>query len=463
MTERGARRRWFVPYAPTRRLAVVVAVLAPLWLLSGFGVGRGAAIVALIALAVVVGVDAARTPAPQDVEVARHAPSTTGLGDPTAAAYDVRSRWPLALQAHVADQLPDGLVRDGPALLPITLVPNGEAHLAVTLTPRARGTHALGPVALLVDGPLGLVRRTLRWGTTDTMTVAPSTADVRRFRLLAAQHRLREAGVRRLRRRGEGSTIATLREYAAGDDPRHVDWKASARRDTPVVREYQAEQGQTVLLVIDSGRLMTQLVEAAPPADGRPGRSRFDAALDSALVLADVAARGGDRVGLLVFDDAVRAWVPPAAGVAAVARVRDALIPVQPVLAESDYAGAFRTLAERHRRRSLVVIFTDVIDARASRALLAHVARGAARHLPVVVAMRDAALDAAAQGEMSNARDGGPLAVYEQAAAEELLLAREEALARMRRAGVSVLDVPAGVMTAALVNRYLELKGRGAL
>ena len=87
--------------------------------------------------------------------------------------------------------------------------------------------------------------------------------------------------------------IATLREYAPGDDPRRVDWKASARRDAPVVREYQAEQGQTVLLVVDAGRLMTQLVDATPPADGRPGRSRFDAALDAALVLADVAARAG--------------------------------------------------------------------------------------------------------------------------------------------------------------------------
>ncbi|HEY0778093.1 MAG TPA: DUF58 domain-containing protein, partial [Gemmatirosa sp.] len=258
--------------------------------------------------------------------------------------------------------------------------------------------------------------------------------------------------------------------YAPGDDPRRVDWKASARRDTAVVREYQAEQGQTVLLLVDAGRLMTQLVDAAPPADGRPGRSRFDAALDSALVLADVAARAGDRVGLLVFDDAVRAWVAPAAGAAAVARVREALIPVQPVLLESDYAGAFRVLAERHRRRSLVVVFTDVIDARASRALVAHVARGAARHLPLVVAMRDAALDAAARGtpgDVPNASlagtSGGTLAVYARAAAEELLLAREEALARMRGAGVSVLDVRADAMTAALVNRYLELKGRGAL
>ncbi len=453
--------------APTRRLALAAALLAPLWLLSGYAAGRVAAALAVVLLAVAAGVDAALTPAARDVDVERRAPATAGLGDPTPAAYVVRSRWPRRLRAWVADRPPREVAREGPALLPVVLAAGGAAEvtvtLPVTLVPRARGVHALGPVALVVAGPLGLVRRTLRWEPGDVVAVAPSTADVRRFRLLAAQHRLRDAGVRRLRRRGEGATVATLREYAPGDDPRRVDWKASARRDAPVVREYQAEQGQTVVLLVDAGRLMTQLVDAEPaggrgPDDG-PGRSRFDAALDSALVLADVAARAGDRVGLLVFDDAVRAWVPPATGVGAVVRIRDALVPVQPVLLESDYAGAFRTLAERHRKRSLVVLFTDVIDARASRALLAHVARGAVRHLTLVVALRDAALDGVARRHDG----GGTLAVYERAAAEELLLAREEALAQMRRGGVVVLDVAAEGMTAGVVNRYLELKGRGAV
>jgi uncharacterized protein (DUF58 family) len=134
-------------------------------------------------------------------------------------------------------------------------------------------------------------------------------------------------------------------------------------------------------------------------------------------------------------------------------------VPVQPALREPDYAGRFRALAERHRRRSLVVLFTDVIDARASRALVAHVARAAARHLPLVVALRDESLDAAARPG-----DGaGALALYESAAAEELLGAREGALARMRQAGVAVLDVPADAMTAGVVNRYLALKARGAV
>jgi uncharacterized protein (DUF58 family) len=257
--------------------------------------------------------------------------------------------------------------------------------------------------------------------------------------------------VRTVRRRGGGTAFAGLREYAVGDDPRRIDWKATARRDALITREFTAEQGQTVMIAVDAGRLMTQLVDGDV--------ARFEYALSSALVLADVAAESGDQVGLIVFDDEVRAYVPPAKGAVALQRLRDALVPVQATMTEPDYAAAFRTLATRHRRRSLLVIFTDVIDARASQSLIAHTTRGAARHLPLVVALRNDALVAAARVRES----AGARALYESAAAEELLGAREDALGRMRQAGVSVVDVSPRAMTAAVVNRYLELKARGAV
>ena len=128
-------------------------------------------------------------------------------------------------------------------------------------------------------------------------------------------------------------------------------------------------------------------------------------------------------------------------------------------MTEPDYAAAFRTLATRHRKRSLLVLFTDAIDARASQALVAHTARGAARHLPIVVALRNDAIVEAARPRA----DARASALYEAAAAEELLLARDEALQRMRAAGASVVDVSPRTLAAAVVNRYLELKGRGAV
>jgi uncharacterized protein (DUF58 family) len=301
-----------------------------------------------------------------------------------------------------------------------------------------------------VDGRLGLVRHTIRLEPGDHVLVTPSMSGVRHLRLLAIQHRLRDAGVRNIRRRGEGTSFANLREYVTGDDPRHVDWKATARRRKLITREYSVEQGQTVMIAIDAGRMMTQLSEGAP---------RFEYALSSATLLADVAAQSRDNVGLLLFDDEVRAFVPASRGGQALERIRHALIPATASMAEPDYATAFRLLSERHRKRSLIVLFTDVVDPRASRALIAHTARSAARHMLLVVALRnDQLVETAVPGAHASAAD-----LFESAAAEELVTAREEALLRMRRAGVQVLDVSPAEMTPAVINGYLEIKARGSL
>jgi uncharacterized protein (DUF58 family) len=328
--------------------------------------------------------------------------------------------------------------------------PRGTAQVTGSVTGMARGEASLGDVALRVHTPLGLVARTLRYALDDRVLVAPSLAGVRRFRWLAVHQRLATAGVRDTRRRGEGRTFASLRDYVVGDDPRHIDWKASARRGRPITREFTIEQSQTVYLLIDAGRSMTQIAGAY---------SRFEYALSSALVLADVASTAGDRVGAMVFDDQLRALVPAQRGRGALQALRTALIPVQPSLVEPDYSSAFRALAARQRKRALLVLLTDVIDARAARALLGHLTRGASRHLALVVALRNEALVAAARlPETSSTRP-----IYTSAAAEELLAERATALQRMRDAGVVVLDVPPDAMAAAVVNQYLELKARGAL
>jgi uncharacterized protein (DUF58 family) len=186
--------------------------------------------------------------------------------------------------------------------------------------------------------------------------------------------------------------------------------------------------------------------------------ARIEHVLSAAMLLTDVATVSGDQVGALVFDEIVRAYVPAQRGRAAVGAVRNALSGIGASMAEPDYASAFRMLALRQRRRALIVFFTDVIDARASRTLTAYLGRAAARHVVVVVAIRNDELVAATRPTA-----GTPLGVYTSAAAEELVQERDEALVRMRRAGVAVLDVSASHMATAVVNRYLEIKARGLL
>lgn len=437
-------------FAPTRRLAIVVLVASPVWLLSATPGREGiaAAVTSLVVLAALV--DALRIPGADSVTVEREASARIPVGEARDVVVRVRSSWPRAILASLT-QRPPASVRLEPVTTPWReIVPEVPVELRGTLAPAERGVVPLGPVALSVRGPWQLMRRSLIYYLSDTIDVIPTVSGAGKYRLAAVQQRVRTAGQRAVRRRGAGSAFARLRDYVPGDDPRHIDWKATARHGRLVSREYSVEQGQTVVIAIDAGRMMTQL------AGDRP---RFEYAVSAALTLASVAASSGDHVGLLVFDDVVRRYIPPSHDAGVVGAIRDALVGVEPTMVEPDYAAAFRTLVERNRRRSLIVLFTDVIDVRSSRALIALTARSAERHLPLVVALRNEALLAAAVPH-----GGAPeLAAYECAAAEELIEAREGALQTMRQAGVAVVDVPPTAMTAAVVNRYLDIKQRAAL
>lgn len=435
---------------PTRRLVVATAILAPVWMASGTPTGRAVAIFVTAVLAAAVVFDVLTLPARWQLEMERVMPERVGLGDAAEGSYVLRAVAGRALRVSLYDDLPRGVRADASRFGPRVVRVDAPCVLPVELEGAERGTWLLGRVVVRVDGWLGLVRRTFRWPMTDQVMVVPSMAGVRRYRLLSLHHRLRDLGLRTIRRRGDGSAFSGLREYVVGDEPRRIDWKATARRGVLISREYTVEQGQTVMMAIDCGRMMTQLEGDVP---------RFEYALSSAMLLADVATQSKDQVGALVFDDEIRAWAPAMRGKAALERVHHAIMPTAASMAEPDYAAAFRALGERQRKRSLVVLFTDVIDPRSSHALIALTSRGASRHLLVVVALRNDRLLSAARPDAGASTSE----LYEAAAAEELVTAREMALARMRHAGVSVLDVSPRAMTAAVINRYLELKARASL
>jgi uncharacterized protein (DUF58 family) len=440
----AARRPLWAIY-PTRRLATVVLCLAVAWLIPTAGPVLALGALAIVSIAV--GVDYVLLPGRRDLEVTRDVPPTLGLGDSIEVTVVVVSHWPRPVRATLSHELPATF--DVLADRQVEIPARAAVAVPVSVTPMRRGPVALGDVALRVTSKLGLLARIVRAPIDAQAVVVPSLSNVRRFRLMALQHRLRDVGIRVLRRRGEGRSFAGLREYVPGDDPRNIDWKATARHRRVMAREFTVERSQTVIALVDCGRAMTQMAGAF---------ARIEHVLSAAILLTDVATVSGDQVGTMAFDEIIRAYVPAQRGRAAVGAVREALSGVSASMAEPDYAAAFRILALRQRRRALIVFFTDVIDARASRTLIAYLGRAAARHVVVVVAIKNDELLAATRPAANT-----PLAVYTSAAAEELVQEREEALVRMRRAGVAVLDVSASHMATAVVNRYLEIKARGLI
>lgn len=438
-------------YVPTARLASWLACAALAWLLPlpspwslllGFG-----AIGVVLSLAAW---DLLQLPPRSALELTRTAPNDLGSGDDAVIGYAISSAWGRTVRVQLADRGQPALGGDGVATHELTLPAFGTVSTQTPIRGLRRGPAALDRAAVRVHGTIGLVDVIHHFDLGGQVDVVPSLSQVRRFRLLAVQRRLRDAGVRQIRRRGGGMSFDALRVYVPGDDPRHIDWKASGRRGTAQVRQYTVEQGQTVILALDAGRLMTQMAG---------DRSRFEYAINSCLVLADVALQGKDKIGLLVFDDQIRGWVPPSSGTAAMRAIRSTLARCEARLAEPDYALAFRTLAQKQRSRALVICLSDVIDVRASRAVVTHTRHAALRHITVFLALRNDELVAAAQPAVGGSEAGA----WRGAAAESLLDARSEALVRMRRSGVQVLDVPPQAMSAALVNRYLSIKARGEL
>lgn len=429
------------PLLPTQRLAFLIAAAG-----TAFVVSSQLAFALNVVLVGVVLADALllfRAPLPA---VDRTVPSRVPLGAAAAIAYELHSDADIPRTVRWTHDTGAGLASDGDGVHAVVLPRRATVRVSVPVHGTARGATALGDVHLRVLSPAGLLWRRARSPRRDAITVQPGLRELHQHRLLALHHRT-ELGVRRVREVGEGREFERLREYVRGDDPRRIDWKATARRGGLIVREYEAERSQSIMIAIDAGRLM---------AETFGGRARLDHALAAALVLADAAAVHGDAVGCMVFADTVQAFLPP--GRHTISALADTFAQVQTRRVEPDYPAAFRYLGRKLRRRSLVVLFTDVIDAGASSALLDRLGASARRHVPLIVALRNTELE-----DAGHARTGDTAAAYLRAAAEELLQARAVALNLVRRRGVLVADVRPEAATGETLTRYLEIKRRGLL
>jgi uncharacterized protein (DUF58 family) len=263
------------------------------------------------------------------------------------------------------------------------------------------------------------------------------------------RNRLQEIGLRQARQFGEGTEFERLRDYLPDDDFRRIDWKATARRHRPITVEYQTERSQSVIAVLDTGRMMQSPVAHI---------AKLDYVVNAVLLLAYVATGKGDKVGLMTFADEVTQFLTPRQGRGQFYRMLELLYGVEAQPVEPDYRRALSYLALKQRKRALVVIFTDLSGGLSMQSLVSQVSVLARRSLPLVVTISDPDVHAAARQ-----RPQDSLAVYQRAAAAQLLDERQLTLDTLRRQGVLTLDVPANQLSIAVINRYLELKARTRL
>ena len=410
--------------------ALVSAPLWPLWL----------AFCALMVLAC--GVDAILCPRPGQLCVEPELPTVLYMaaGAEARLLLTLPLPWPVAAEAtlDVSELLePVGLRR---------LRLGAATVLSLRLEPRRRGEALVESLWLRYSGPLGLVRRTLRWRLDQAVHSVPNVELVRSAALRFFNVRETLAGLKIERYPGDGTEFHALQEYTAGLEPRAIDWKASARHARLLARECRAERNHSIVLALDTGRLM------AEPVDGAP---LVDHAIHAALELSCVSLRHGDRVSLFAFAEKPRLFATPRSGAGALPALIELTRRLDYGTAETNFTLGLTDLALRLRRRSLVIVLTDFVDSVTGELMVDNLLRLRRRHLVLFVALRDPLLD------QERGREPRTLVDLNRAVvAEALIHEREVVIRRLGKAGVKVIDSPPRAVGTALINRYLEIKRR---
>ena len=375
--------------------------------------------------------------------------SVASLGEPLNVEVTIENPGSARRSIRVKDDVPETFDVDSAEFV-ADVPPRGLSVLEYRAVPKKRGSYALRRVDILTSSRLGMWRRSRALPVVSAVRVYPDVRQIARYTLLARRDKLSILGVRRSRRLGTDNEFERLRDYAEGDEPRHMDWRATARRQKLTVRAHQVNQSQRVIFMIDCGRMMA--------GDVGGGLSPLDHAFNAMLMLSHIALIRGDQVGMLAYSDRVRAFVPPGGGARRINRLVHSVHDVFPDLVESRHDRAFVELHKRCNKRSLVVLMTNVFDDVNADSVVDHLANVVGRHLPLAVFLRDRDLFALAD----SAEDHGP-SLYRGATAAAMLNWRERVLTNLRARGALTMDVFPDELTAPLINRYLQIKARHLL
>lgn len=434
---------------PTIATLLILAEPQAVWLVVAIDV-----LVAALAIA-----DLLTLPSRKMIDVERHAGRIASLGKVHPVALVVLNRANRRFDVSIRDGAPHEL-NPRPADFSIRLTPRSRSSLHYELRPSRRGAFSIDRVHVQAVSRLGFWRRLIDYPVETTVNIYPDMQQLSQYALLARTNRLSLLGVRRTRRVGQDHDFERLRDYTIDDNHKHIEWRATARRQKLTVKDFQTSQSQRIVFLMDCGRMMTN--EAA-------GLSLLDHALNAMLMLGYVALRQGDSVGMIAFSDEVHSFVPPRGGMNHMNRLLHASFDRFPELVESRYDLAFRYLGAHCHKRSLVVLVTNIIDEVNSNQVERYLTNLVGRHLPLGVWLRDRRLFDAVEDEPpvdAQTATTAPTAsdrLWRAAAAAQVLAWRHQTLGDLQRKGVFALDVLPEAMTAPLINRYLEVKARHLL
>ena len=412
-------------------------------------------VVLLAALTALVTLDVALAASPRALRFTRAGDTSARLGRPAETVLHVANAGRRRFRGQVRDAWAPSAAAD-PRTHAIDIPKGRPTRIVTRLQPVRRGDQHSAVVTARSIGPLGLAGRQGSLRVPWRVRILPPFLS--RKHLPPRLARLREMeGLLPVLVRGHGTEFDSLREYVVGDDVRSIDWRATARRGDVAVRTWRPERDRRVVLVLDTGRTSAGRVGIDPTAADPQGWPRLDWSMDAALLLAALASRAGDHVDFLAHDRLPRAGVFGASRTDLLARLVESMAPLQPELIESDYYAMVSAISRRSRRRSLVVLLTDLNTTALDEGLLPVLPQLSARHYVIVAAVADPRVEQLALGRTDAA------AVYDAAAAEHARNDRRAMASRLRSLGAEVVDAPPEDAAPALADRYLAMKAAGRL
>ena len=407
--------------------------------------------IAVAALAVAVVADAALLWGKGEVDGRREVPDKLSMGDENEIAVELKSTYAIPTTVRVLDEVPVQFQERGGGAF-VRLGRREGTMARYSLRPTRRGIYTFGRLLLYVRTPVGLVVRRIIADEGGDASVYPSLIQMQRYAFLAESDRLREVGVKKVRRLGHTMEFDQIRPYVPGDDRRSVNWKATARRSAYqprlMVNTYQDEREQPVVVALDMGRAMRSPFE---------GLTLLDHAVNAALVVLNTALRTSDRAGLVAFDKDVGTVVRPDRRRGHLGALLDALYRLDPGYTDPSYEGLFATLRQRLRQRSLVLLFTNFDTVAGMERQLPYLRQIARTHRLVVILFENTGIRDLLTAPAERLED-----VYVKATAEALAVEKREIARTLERWGIGAVLTTPETLTVDAVNRYLKNKARGA-
>ncbi|MDH6354023.1 uncharacterized protein (DUF58 family) [Dysgonomonas sp. PH5-45] len=385
----------------------------------------------------------------QGVLAKRICPERLSNGDKNPVAIEVTNRYPIPIGIEVVDEFPIQFQDRKTSFKKNILGRKKSVIFSYTLRPTKRGVYGFGRLNVYVSSGLGLVRRRYRFNQYANVAVYPSFIEMHRYELIAASHRLTEYGIKKIRRIGHASEFDHIKHYVMGDDPRTINYKASARTGQLMVNTYQEERSQQVYCILDKGRTMKMPFR---------GMTLLDYAINSSLMVCSTALNKSDKAGLITFSSKIDEMLPADRRQGQKNKILETLYGQQTNFRESDYERLYITLKNKITQRSLIVLYTNFETVNGMRRQLKYLSRLAKDHLVLVAFFLNSEFN-----EVLNTEPEDIEATFRKGMAEKLSYDKELIVKELNRYGIHALLTTPEELTINSINKYLEFKSRGLI